>query len=166
MKRVVFHIDVNSAFLSWEAVYRLYHLGAKTDLREEVAAVGGDIQAVYPYEDPVALICNEEGKLMGLPLNRALFDDDGEEVFRVGTTIGKGSISTYGASFSSASKNGEAKATITMEIPVDVSDAEAYAEDTVGVAIINLNRVEAKLEEALASVRQEKTEIRNNITVL
>ena len=39
--------------------------------------MGGDIQAVYPYEDPVALICNEEGKLMGLPLNRALFDDDG-----------------------------------------------------------------------------------------
>ena len=26
------------------------------------AAVGGDIQAVYPYDDPVALICNEEGK--------------------------------------------------------------------------------------------------------
>lgn len=25
----------------------------------------------------MALICNEEGKLMGLPLNRALFDDDG-----------------------------------------------------------------------------------------
>ena len=100
------------------------------------------------------------------PKALALFDDDGEEVFRVGTTIGKGSISTYGASFCSASKNGEAKATITMEIPVDVADAEAYAEDTVGVAIINLNRVEAKLEEALASVRQEKTEIRNNITVL
>lgn len=40
------------------------------------AAVGGDIQAVYPYEDPVALICNEEGKLMGLPLNRALRDDE------------------------------------------------------------------------------------------
>ena len=29
-------------------------------------AVGGSIQAVYPYDDPVALICNEEGKLMGL----------------------------------------------------------------------------------------------------
>ena len=41
------------------------------------AAVGGDIQAVYPYDDPVALICNEEGKLMGLPLNRALRDDEG-----------------------------------------------------------------------------------------
>lgn len=41
------------------------------------AAVGGDIQAVYPYEDPVALICNEEGKYIGLPLNRALRDDEG-----------------------------------------------------------------------------------------
>ena len=41
-------------------------------------AVGGSIQAVYPYEDPVALICNEEGKLMGLPLNRSLADDNGE----------------------------------------------------------------------------------------
>lgn len=42
------------------------------------ALVGGDIQAVYPYDDPVAIICNEEGKLMGLPLNRALRDDAGE----------------------------------------------------------------------------------------
>ncbi|MFQ9015274.1 MAG: DUF3846 domain-containing protein [Lacrimispora saccharolytica] len=42
------------------------------------AAVGGHIQAVYPYEDPVALICNEDGKLIGLPLNRALRDDAGE----------------------------------------------------------------------------------------
>ena len=39
------------------------------------AAVDGPIQAVYPYEDPVALICNEEGKFLGLPLNRALRDD-------------------------------------------------------------------------------------------
>lgn len=40
-------------------------------------AVGGDIQAVYPYEDPVAIVCNEEGKIMGMPLNRALSDEDG-----------------------------------------------------------------------------------------
>lgn len=41
-KRVIFHIDVNSAYLSWEAVYRLHHLGGRTDLRKEVSAVGGD----------------------------------------------------------------------------------------------------------------------------
>ena len=36
------------------------------------------IQAIYPsMEDPIALICNDEGKLLGLPLNRPLFDEDG-----------------------------------------------------------------------------------------
>ena len=40
--------------------------------------VGGYIQAIYPFEDSVALICNEEGKLLGLPLNRALRDESGE----------------------------------------------------------------------------------------
>ncbi|MCF2661506.1 DUF3846 domain-containing protein [Pseudoflavonifractor phocaeensis] len=34
--------------------------------------VGGLIQALYPFEEPVALICNDEGKLLGLPMNRAL----------------------------------------------------------------------------------------------
>lgn len=43
VERVIFHIDVNSAFLSWEAVYRLRHLGAKTDLRDQVSAVGGNM---------------------------------------------------------------------------------------------------------------------------
>ena len=39
--------------------------------------VGGYIQAIYPFEDPVALICNEEGKLLELPFNRVLRDVDG-----------------------------------------------------------------------------------------
>jgi antirestriction protein len=40
--------------------------------------VGGYIQAVYPFEEPVAIVCNEEAKLEGLPLNRALRDEDGD----------------------------------------------------------------------------------------
>lgn len=40
-KRIVFHIDVNSAYLSWEAVYRLQH-GANLDIRTVPAIVGGD----------------------------------------------------------------------------------------------------------------------------
>lgn len=43
MESIIFHIDVNSAFLSWEAVYRLAHKGGKQDLREIVSAVGGDM---------------------------------------------------------------------------------------------------------------------------
>ena len=27
MGRLIFHVDVNSAFLSWEAAYRLHHMG-------------------------------------------------------------------------------------------------------------------------------------------
>ena len=41
--------------------------------------VGGLIQAIYPFDDPeVALVCNDEGKIIGLPFNRALRDDAGE----------------------------------------------------------------------------------------
>ena len=39
--------------------------------------VGGTIQAVYPFSDPVAIVCNDEGKLLGLGYNRVLWDDDG-----------------------------------------------------------------------------------------
>lgn len=41
--------------------------------------VGGYIQSIYPFDDgELALICNEEGKLEQLPLNRALFFENGE----------------------------------------------------------------------------------------
>jgi len=50
--------------------------------------VGGLIQAIYPFDHPeIALICNDEGKLMGLPLNRALFDKDGNIVDIVAGTF-------------------------------------------------------------------------------
>lgn len=49
-----------------------------SDLESLQAAVGGNIEVVYPFEDNVGLIMNEEGKIEGLPLNRALRDDQGE----------------------------------------------------------------------------------------
>lgn len=39
--------------------------------------VGGYIEELCPFDDNVAIICNEEGKLNGLPFNRAVFDEDG-----------------------------------------------------------------------------------------
>ena len=41
-------------------------------------AVGGTVEAIYPFEDAAALICCDEGKLLGMPLNRPLFDEDGK----------------------------------------------------------------------------------------
>lgn len=41
-------------------------------LEEMQATVGGMIDAIYPYEEPVALVCNDEGILLGLPFNRSV----------------------------------------------------------------------------------------------
>ena len=48
-----------------------------TGLESMQKIVGGVIEAVYPFDEPVALICNEKGKLLNLPLNRALRDEAG-----------------------------------------------------------------------------------------
>ena len=37
----------------------------KNDLHEMQQMVGGPIQALYPWEEPVAIVCNDEGKNMG-----------------------------------------------------------------------------------------------------
>lgn len=47
-------------------------------LKAMQGTVGGYIEAVYPYDDNVAIVCNGEGKIAGLPLNRALKDADGK----------------------------------------------------------------------------------------
>ena len=61
-------------------------LPGKRPVRKEICGslnsmqeiVGGPIQILYPFQDPVALICHEEGKLLGLPLNSSLRDDRGQ----------------------------------------------------------------------------------------
>ena len=42
MSRVIFHVDVNSAFLSWSAAYRVRVLGEQEDLRDIPSAVAGE----------------------------------------------------------------------------------------------------------------------------
>lgn len=48
------------------------------ELKALQQAVGGSIGATYPFDDPVAIVYNDDGKLMGLPLNRALRDEHSE----------------------------------------------------------------------------------------
>lgn len=47
-------------------------------LEAKQAFVGGYIQAVYPFDDPVAIVCNEGGKINGMEPCRALFDESGD----------------------------------------------------------------------------------------
>ena len=40
--------------------------------------VDGYIQSIYPWNEPCAIICDDEAKLKGKPLNRALRDEDNQ----------------------------------------------------------------------------------------
>lgn len=55
-----------------------YEAEINNTLADMQKIVGGYIQAIHPYEEPVALVCNDEGKLEGLPYNRALQDETGK----------------------------------------------------------------------------------------
>ena len=47
------------------------------DLASMQELVDGYIEEYMPFEDDAAIVCNGEGKLMGLPPNRAIYDQDG-----------------------------------------------------------------------------------------
>jgi hypothetical protein len=42
--------------------------------------VGGYIEGMYPFEEEVCIVCNEEGKMNGIALNRAIYGESGEIV--------------------------------------------------------------------------------------
>ena len=48
------------------------------ELEDMQQVVGGYIEEVMPWEDDVALVCNEEGKTLGLPSNRVISGEDGQ----------------------------------------------------------------------------------------
>jgi len=86
-----------------------------------------------------------------------------EETFKVG--LGASSVNDFGVSFGGVS-NDEAKlATATLPIPADVEDAKEYVLDKAGLAIANLNKVEAGIAEALKGIRAEREAIAANIKV-
>lgn len=45
--------------------------------------VGGDIEQFSPFSDGAVIICDEEGKLKGKPLNRAIYDEDSGEMIDI-----------------------------------------------------------------------------------
>ena len=49
---------------------------AKAELSEYQALVEGSIEVVYPWRDHACIVCNDEGKVNGMPLNRELEDYD------------------------------------------------------------------------------------------
>ena len=70
-KRVIFHIDVNSAFLSWESVENLKN-GGSEDYREMLAAVGGDVESRHGIIVAKSIKTKPYGITTGEPVVNAL----------------------------------------------------------------------------------------------
>lgn len=71
MPRYIFHIDVNSAFLSWEAVYRLRELNETLDIRLIPSVVGGDINTRHGVVVAKSTPAKSYGIVTGEPITEA-----------------------------------------------------------------------------------------------
>lgn len=92
-----------------------------------------------------------------------LFDDNKEVIFKVGTSAVP-SAGKFGISFNSETKDGNKLACITIAAP-DVEDVVKFVADKYGLAIINLNKVEEQVGDALKSVSDQMAEVMKNITL-
>ena len=72
MERVIFHVDANSAFLSWTAVYRLRVLGESVDLRQVPSVVAGDKESRHSIILAKSGPAKKYGIATGEPLFQAL----------------------------------------------------------------------------------------------
>ena len=86
-----------------------------------------------------------------------------ETLFKIG--LGSNSISDYGISFGGVSNDDAKLAAVTLCIPHDVEDAKEYVLDKAGLALVNLEKVEAEIAEVLADIRAERDSIAESITV-
>lgn len=68
---VIFHVDVNSAFLSWKAVYQIREQGSLVDLREIPSAIGGEEDSRHGVVLAKSLAARKAGVRTGEPLAAA-----------------------------------------------------------------------------------------------
>jgi DNA polymerase-4 len=71
-KKIIFHIDVNSAFLSWEAEYRIRVLKSTLDLRTLPSAVGGDSSKRHGIILAKSIPAKKYGIQTGEPVHQSL----------------------------------------------------------------------------------------------
>ena len=91
--------------------------------------VGGYIEAVYPFEDPVAIICNEEGKLIGMEGNRRY--NNGQNIIAGPFFV----VGLQGDSFRSLTEEEQAKYMDKYASPEEISQEEV--EGDIGFTIVS-----------------------------
>ena len=71
-ERTIFHVDVNSAFLSWSALKRLEEDPGSVDLRTIPSAVGGDVKTRHGVITAKSIPAKKYGVQTGEPVVKAL----------------------------------------------------------------------------------------------
>ena len=71
-ERTIFHVDVNSAFLSWSALKQLRENPGSVDLRTIPSAVGGDIETRHGIITAKSIPAKKYGVQTGEPVVKAL----------------------------------------------------------------------------------------------
>ena len=71
-ERVIFHVDVNSAFLSWSALKSLEEDPGSVDLRTIPSAVGGDVKTRHGVITAKSIPAKKYGVQTGEPVVKAL----------------------------------------------------------------------------------------------
>ena len=71
-ERIIFHVDANSAFLSWTAAYKVKVLGESVDLREIPSVVAGDKESRHSIILAKSTPAKKYGIQTGEPLFQAL----------------------------------------------------------------------------------------------
>lgn len=74
------HVEENNSiqvvYVEPDKCARVIELG--TTLEELQAAVDGNIEPFYPFDEAVCIVCNDEGKYNGMFPNRAVYGENGE----------------------------------------------------------------------------------------
>ena len=100
------------------------------------------------------------------PAALALADEDTKEVyFKVGINHGNSSVTDFGVTFGGVTNDDEKLATATIQIPSEIEDAKEYVLDKAGLAIANLDKIEAAIKAALDEIKVERNSIAERITV-
>lgn len=95
-----------------------------------------------------------------------LKDEEGTPYFRVGFTTGKGSVSKYGVEFDGVSHDDLKLALITLCVDCgEDEDIREIVADALGVALNNLNKVEAQVAPMLEEIAAERERVMDSITV-
>ena len=111
-----------------------------------------DIKKVAKYQPSALALKDEETK---------------EEFFRVCYREGSNTLGKYGAEFGGVSRDGEGFACITLAFnaPADADVKELIA-DEFGAALLNLNKVEAQIPQAVQAIDAQKAQVLENIQVI